>query len=205
MLRDSEKYYVQSLEIQPMIDTYLYLGKVYLRLDQPLTAIRKLQEGLEKFPSEPMLFQAIARIYEGLNDLIKSTEFYRQVLKSDNTNIEAIACIAANHFYNDQPEIALKFYRRLLQMGVVTASIFTNIALCCFHAQQYDLVFASFFKAFPYATSDDERAEIWYNIGEMALVLIIPSIETFHSIIFSFSVHSRNEFSSSMFSSCVGF
>ncbi|CAF0939994.1 unnamed protein product [Rotaria sp. Silwood1] len=169
MFRDSEKQYLLSLEIQPMVDTYLYLAKVYLRLDQPLLSISKLKEGLEKFPHEPCLIQGIARIYEGLNDMAQSIEHYRQVLKLDNTNIEAIACIAANHFYNEQPEISLKFYRRLLQMGVTTASIFTNIALCCFHAQQYDMIVACFLKALACATTDDERAEIWYNIGEMAL------------------------------------
>jgi len=64
MFRDSEKYYLLSIEIQPMVDTYLYLAKVYLRLDQPLLSISKLQEGLEKFPYEPSLVQAIARIHE---------------------------------------------------------------------------------------------------------------------------------------------
>jgi tetratricopeptide repeat protein 8 len=64
MFRDSEKQYLLSLEIQPMIDTYLYLAKIYLRLDQPLLSITKLQEGLEKFPYEPCLVQAIARIHE---------------------------------------------------------------------------------------------------------------------------------------------
>ena len=64
MFRDSEKQYLLSLEIQPMIDTYLYLAKIYLRLDQPLSSINKLQEGLKKFPYEPCLVQAIARIYE---------------------------------------------------------------------------------------------------------------------------------------------
>ena len=125
-------------------------------------------------------------------------------MKLDNTNIEAIACIAANHFYNDQPEISLKFYRRLLQMGVTTASIFTNIALCCFHAQQYDLIVASFFKAFVYTTSDEERGEIWYNIGEMALVSINSdsSLDQYTSC-FSLSlslVYCRSSFSCSMLS-----
>ena len=64
MFRDSEKYYLMSLEIQPTIDTYLYLAKVYIRLDQPLLAIGKLREGTEKFPLEPSLVQAIARINE---------------------------------------------------------------------------------------------------------------------------------------------
>lgn len=64
MFRDAEKNYLLALEIQPMIDIYLYLAKIYLRLDQPLLSISKLQEGLEKFPHEPCLLQAIARIYE---------------------------------------------------------------------------------------------------------------------------------------------
>lgn len=55
-------------------------------------------------------------------------------------------------------------------MGVNSAAIFTNIALCCFHAQQYDMIVACFLKALACATSDEERADIWYNIGEMALV-----------------------------------
>jgi hypothetical protein len=64
MFRDSERHYLLSLEVQPMVDTYLYLAKIYLRLDQPLLAITKLQAGLEKFPYEPCLVQAIARIHE---------------------------------------------------------------------------------------------------------------------------------------------
>lgn len=40
-----------------------------------------------------------------------------QVLAYDATNVEAIACIAAHHFYTDQPEVALRYYRRLLQVG----------------------------------------------------------------------------------------
>ncbi|CAN0396489.1 unnamed protein product, partial [Scytosiphon promiscuus] len=43
-----------------------------------------------------------------------------QVLCLDASNIEAIASLAANHFYGaDQPEVALRYYRRLLQMGTL--------------------------------------------------------------------------------------
>lgn len=40
-----------------------------------------------------------------------------QVLALDASNVEAIACLAADHFYSDQPELALRYYRRLLQVG----------------------------------------------------------------------------------------
>lgn len=46
-----------------------------------------------------------------LNNITESSKFYKDVLHSDNMNVEAIACIGSNHFYSDQPEIALKFYR----------------------------------------------------------------------------------------------
>ena len=40
-----------------------------------------------------------------------ATKFYKEVLHFDNMHVESIACIATNHFYSDQPEVALKFYR----------------------------------------------------------------------------------------------
>ena len=48
----------------------------------------------------------------------------------DATNIESIACLASNHFYEDQPEIALRLYRRLLQIGVNSAELWNNLGLC---------------------------------------------------------------------------
>lgn len=39
----------------------------------------------------------------------------------------------------DQPELALRFYRRLLQMGVNNPELWCNLGLCCFYASQYDL------------------------------------------------------------------
>lgn len=49
-----------------------------------------------------------------MNDISSATECYKEVLKQDNTHMEAIACIGSNHFYSDQPEIALRFYRSAL-------------------------------------------------------------------------------------------
>ena len=46
MFRDSEKQLKSSLRDQEMVDTYLYLAKVYVRLDQPLTAIEILKKVL---------------------------------------------------------------------------------------------------------------------------------------------------------------
>ena len=44
------------------------------------------------------------------------------MLQYDAVNAEAIACLASHHFYTDQPELALRFYRRMLQNGVTSAA-----------------------------------------------------------------------------------
>lgn len=56
-------------------------------------------------------FRMTSRIFEGLNNMPMSVKYYKQILKQDATCMEAIACMGVNHFYNDQPEVALLFYR----------------------------------------------------------------------------------------------
>ena len=64
MYRDSEQQLKSAVKHLDVIDTYLYLCKVYIRLDQPLTAIDIYKQGLEKFPNETSLLSGIARIYD---------------------------------------------------------------------------------------------------------------------------------------------
>lgn len=54
-------------------------------------------------------------------------------------------------------------------MGVYNAEIFTNIALCCFYAQQFDLALSCVEKAVALAESDNQ-SDVWYNVGHIALV-----------------------------------
>ncbi len=83
-------------------------------------------------------------------------------------NVEAIACIGMSHFYSDQPELSLRFYRRLLQMGLNNAELFNNLGLCCFYAQQYDMALACLERALGMA-KDETLAEVWYNVGHIAM------------------------------------
>lgn len=168
LYRDAEAQFRSALKQFQSIDTYLLLGKVCIKLDQPLNALDLYTEGLGKFPNDTSLLTGIARIHEGLNDLDKALVFYQDVLKTNSINVEAIACIATHHFYNDQPEIALRFYRRLLQLGVCNAELYANLGLSCFYAQQYDMALNCFNKALALA-SDENVADIWYNIGHIAL------------------------------------
>ncbi|XP_068110664.1 tetratricopeptide repeat protein 8 isoform X2 [Hyperolius riggenbachi] len=169
LLREAENQFKSALAQQEMVDTYLYLGKVYVRMDQPLTALTLYKQGLDRFPKEVTLLCAVARIHEEMNNLTSSSEYYKEVLKQDNTHVEAIACIGSSHFYTDQPEIALRYYRRLLQMGVYNCQLFNNLGLCCFYAQQYDMILTSFERALSLAENDEDVAEVWYNLGHVAV------------------------------------
>ena len=60
------------------------------------------------------MIAGMARIHDLLNEPKKAFVLYKQVLTFDNNNVEAIASIASYHFYTDQPEVALRFYKRLL-------------------------------------------------------------------------------------------
>ena len=59
MYRDAERQFKSALKQETIVDTVLYLGKVYQRLDQPLTAVDIYKQGLEKFPGEACLLTGI--------------------------------------------------------------------------------------------------------------------------------------------------
>eukprot|EP00501_MAST-03F_sp_TOSAG23-6_P002059 GSMAST32.ASY1.ANO1.2150.1 assembled CDS len=76
--------------------------------------------------------------------------------------IESISCLATNHFYSDQPEVALFYYRRLVQMNVNNAEIWNNLGLCCFYAAQYDMSLGCFQRALSMA--NDENVRFFFQI-----------------------------------------
>lgn len=61
-------------------------------------------------------------------------------------------------------------------MGVYNAELLNNLGLCCFYAQQYDHTLSCFDRALSLAT-EENVAEIWYNISHIAIVSF-PSIIT---------------------------
>ena len=168
LYRDAEKQFQSALKQQPTIDNYLYLSKVFVKLDQPLAALELFEKGIEAFPGEISLIIGCARVHEGLGDLETSVKFYKKVFQYDASNVEAIACIGTHNFYSDMPEIALRSFRRLLQMGVANTELYNNIALCCFYAQQYDMSLTCFQRAIDLANKDN-IADVWYNIGHVAV------------------------------------
>jgi len=171
MFQDAKKALEQSFEEQPMVFTALLLGKVHIRLDQPIAAIDAYELALKHFPEDTSLLSAVARVLEGVGNLPASVAAYRKVLRGDATDSEAIASLAADHFYSGHPETALLLYRRLLQMGAGSAELLNNLALSCYYAQQYDMALGCFERAVQQADDDEALADVWYNISHVGVSL----------------------------------
>jgi tetratricopeptide repeat protein 8 len=168
LLRDAEKQFRSSLNDVPTVVATLQLAKIHLRLDQPLVAVATFEKGFADFPGEISMLLGQARICDALGALDEGVELYKQTLRWDASNVEAVACLAASHFYGDQPELALRYYRRLLQMGVHSTALWNNIGLCCFYAGQYDVTLHCFERALQLA-DDDSAADVWFNVGHVAI------------------------------------
>ncbi|XP_050434000.1 tetratricopeptide repeat protein 8 [Adelges cooleyi] len=168
LLRDGELQFRSALQHGSNIELFLRLSRLFIRLDQPLNSLDICQRALTWFPQEVTLLMEMARIFEGLNNIPMSVKYYRETLDLDATDMESIACIGLHHFYSDQPEVSLRYYRRLLQMGLYNAELFNNLGLCSFYAQQFDVVIVCFENALRLA-SDDEAADVWYNISHIAI------------------------------------
>ncbi|CAI5452751.1 unnamed protein product [Caenorhabditis angaria] len=166
MIGDAEKQLLSSLKLQSLVETYALLGKVYNRLDQPMSAMRYYKEGIEVYPNDVTLLLGMARNEELLGEYQNSVDIYKKILSVQANNIEAIACLATTYYYSGKPEIALRYFRRIMQMGANSAELNMNIALCCMASQQYDLAIQSALRAQSTMT-EDVAADIWYNIGQI--------------------------------------
>ncbi|KAL3081174.1 hypothetical protein niasHT_032489 [Heterodera trifolii] len=167
MVREAEKQFSASLQTCRMVRWrhMLIWPSVTVRLDQPLSTVEHLKAGLEHFPGDPTLITNIG-------DTERSVAYYKLLLKQDANNVEGIACLGAHFFYEGRPEIALKFYRRILQMGVNSAELYTNLAMCCFYCQQFDLACGCLQQAHSVA---DQQARGDLKMAERCLQLALAS------------------------------
>ncbi|RNF23955.1 uncharacterized protein Tco025E_02692 [Trypanosoma conorhini] len=170
LLREAERQFKAALAVQENVADVMRLARVFTKMDQPLTALELLSGAAEKNRLDHHLLLGMARLYDQLQDAAKSCQLYRSVLRLDSSNVEAVACVAAHMFYEkQQPEVALRLYRRLLQMGVQTTELWNNLGLCCFYSSQYDIALSCLQRAIATATEDDTLADVWYNIGHVGI------------------------------------
>jgi tetratricopeptide repeat protein 8 len=144
LLRDAERQFRSALRSAPRVETALELAKVYARLDQPpnvLECYRKVADAFEH-ACDPQLLTAQARLYEGVGDSDAAIAKYKEALALEPNCAEAMASLASHHFYSDEPEVAMRYYRRLLQCDPTmqrSVELWNNLGLCAFYASQHDM------------------------------------------------------------------
>ncbi|GBP22784.1 Tetratricopeptide repeat protein 8 [Eumeta japonica] len=110
MHRNAEDCLRQALKQNKHIGIYLRLTAMYVALNQPLAALETCKHGLVAFPEDTSLTLEKARILDEMGNTPLAVNEYRKVAVYDATNVEAVASIAMYNFYNDQPEIAMRYY-----------------------------------------------------------------------------------------------
>lgn len=87
-----------------------------MKMDQPLKALEAYEKSLKEHKTSVSLLLGMSRCHDSVNNFEEALSLYKRVTQLEPSNVEALACLANDHFYNDQPEIALRYYRRLLQV-----------------------------------------------------------------------------------------
>ena len=183
LIRDAEQQLASALRLAPWnVTLRLLAGRCALRADQPSTALRVYEGGMRAArgaaanaasEGDVSLLLAAARVQETLGNSNAAVALWRRALTADATSAEATACLAAQAFYSDQPEVALRHYRRLLLASGGGADapvqLWVNIGLSTYYAGQFDLALPCLERALVSADGDVELADVWYNIGCVAV------------------------------------
>uniref|UniRef100_A0A1I8M8M6 Uncharacterized protein n=1 Tax=Musca domestica TaxID=7370 RepID=A0A1I8M8M6_MUSDO len=167
--RKAETYLQQSLTNFQHPDTYILLARLYQRLDQLEQAMVLIQSAVDRHPFDVTFRIEQGRLLDAMSKVEDSMQMYRLIAKLNPINIEALACIALNYFYDNNPEMALMYYRRILSLGVHSCELYCNIGLCCLYGGQIELVLPCFQRALLTAKTSEQKADIWYNLSFVAI------------------------------------
>lgn len=173
------------------LDPYLWLIKIYLRLNQPTRVLKTCDEAASQNSRNAILYNWKARVQSLLGDHLAAHASLRDSLQFCPTNIEALANVAHYSFYGDKLELALKCFERINQLSMNTGSsgpqasgpdgilasttdhsnaeLFNNLALCHFQCGDYAQVMPLFQKAFLNSPNKEVTSNIWYNLSFVPL------------------------------------
>ena len=109
--RKAETYLHMSLNNFPHPDTYILLARLYQRLEQLDRAMNLIQSAVDKHPFDVTFRIEQGRLLDAMSKPDDAVQMYRLISRLNPINIEALACIALNYFYDNNPEMALMYYR----------------------------------------------------------------------------------------------
>lgn len=178
MLRQSEESFRRALNYDPrLLDAYVWLIKVYLRLNQPKDILNVCDQGLEHCKSA-ILHNWKARVMSLSGDLYAANTSLRDSLLYFPTNIEALANVGHFAFYDDRLDLALHCFEIIdvlisnnrlyaLDINRSQAQLLNNLALCHLHCGSYEKVVPLLQRALLATRPGDNEvvSDIWYNMS----------------------------------------
>ena len=131
MVRRAEEFTNDFMKLSKLPAGPILLSHINKKMDQPISAIKSLNDGLSHDKENLILLSNLARIEEERyveNVLIifhknirgessKSISIYEKILKRDPSNREALCVIAAEKYYDNDAVKSFSLYRRTLQSG----------------------------------------------------------------------------------------
>jgi len=175
MFRDAQDALEASARANPWHPpTLLWMASALACDNKAGRALELLRTAADQFPDDPRALECAARLLGGASGPAPKTchDLHARVAEIDPRHVGSAAYLARHAFLYGQPEVALRYYQRLVHQGVATAELWANLGLCCFECSQYDMALGCFSRALadPKA-ADAVLADVWYNAGLVAVAL----------------------------------
>lgn len=122
-----------------MIETYLRLAKVYIRLDQPKRALDTYLKGYEYFPGDISLILGRARIFEELNDVENSAKAYREVFIVFHRGRDSLKMREVSRWLRENSFSTTLFDMKVLKIDASNAEAIASLASHRFYGDQPEI------------------------------------------------------------------
>ncbi|KAJ3024444.1 UNVERIFIED_CONTAM: Tetratricopeptide repeat protein 8 [Siphonaria sp. JEL0065] len=158
LYREAEKQLKESLELQDMLLTRMYLAKVYLQLDQPNLALKVYDAASKQYPDSSMSHISKARVYDLLHDTEKASRLYKAQGMAD-------IVLGLCAFYSQQFNSALPCFEHALELSTndaTTADVWFNISHVAINVGDFELAQNSLKLAVSFNPS---HGEAWNNLA----------------------------------------
>ena len=164
LFRDAETHFKIVLSVSGNIDASRELARVFVAQDEISKALETLGSAAQVFPKDPRLLALIAK-------LRNSKGAFMDVLRLDPSSKEALSALGTLHFEENEPEIALKYFQRILELHGPSADLWNNIALAAVYSNQTDVGLPAFEQAIAASEGiDKKKSDIWFNVAGFAIL-----------------------------------
>jgi tetratricopeptide repeat protein 8 len=181
MPSDAENHFKQALSLDPNdIFTLRELARLYYKQENFTVAIDCLIKITKIIPLDGGTVKiCLARLYEIVGDEENALLQYKNCLSVEPYCTDALIALGANHFYKDEPEVALKYFQRVLELDGSNSENWNNLALAAFYSNQTDIAFKAFQQALAFSETDADssadaicrKADVHFNLGTAGLAL----------------------------------